>query len=386
MHPARHLTPHPLVPPGSGPPAASPAPEPVLLSRGHAAGTRPLVDLARAAYDVADAGVAAMVRLALEVEDDVPLPGSGETLRRWEVLATVAAQDLTAARALEPHLDAVAVLAEAGPAAAGVDDLLEEDEGRPSWGVWAAEGPGARLRAVPDPATGGVRLTGRKPWCSLAREVSHALVTAWVDEERRGLFAVRLADPGVLVEDGPWSSLGLAEAVTSTVVLDGVPAREVGGPGWYLERPGFAWGGIGVAAVWYGGAVAVARRLHEQCGRRDPDQVALVHLGAVDAALAAARAVLVEAATDVDTGCAAGASGALAALRARQVVADTVEEVTGRVARALGPGPLAHEHRHARRVADLGLYVRQHHGERDQAALGRELLARGSSVPGVSAW
>ena len=35
----------------------------------------------------------------------------------------------------------------------------------------------------------------------------------------------------------------------------------VGEPGWYLDRPGFAWGGIGVAAVWYGATVAVARRV-----------------------------------------------------------------------------------------------------------------------------
>ena len=33
------------------------------------------------------------------------------------------------------------------------------------------------------------------------------------------------------------------------------------------------------------------------------------------------------------------------------------------------------EHRSARRVADLQVYVRQHHGERDHAALGGMLLA-----------
>ena len=38
---------------------------------------------------------------------------------------------------------------------------------------------------------------------------------------------------------------------------------------------------------------------------------------------------------------------------------------------ALGPGPLAMDAEHAARVADLTLYVRQHHAERDLAALGR---------------
>ena len=82
------------------------------------------------------------------------------------------------------------------------------------------------------------------------------------------------------------------------------------------------------------------------------------------------------AAAEVDAGLAAGAAGLLTAARVRQVVADAVDVVSQRVAHALGPGPLAHEPDHARRVADLALYVRQHHAERDQAALGRLLLGR----------
>jgi hypothetical protein len=40
------------------------------------------------------------------------------------------------------------------------------------------------------------------------------------------------------------------------------------------------------------------------------------------------------------------------------------------------------EAEHAARVADLPLYLRQEHAERDQAALGRHLLAH----PGDAAW
>jgi len=39
-----------------------------------------------------------------------------------------------------------------------------------------------------------------------------------------------------------------------------------------------------------------------------------------------------------------------------------------------GPGPLATDEDHARRVADLELYLRQWHAERDQAALGEDVL------------
>ena len=45
----------------------------------------------------------------------------------------------------------------------------------------------------------------------------------------------------------------------------------------------------------------------------------------------------------------------------------------GVVGRALGAGPLAHDREHATRVADLTVYLRQHHGERDLAALGATL-------------
>ncbi|MEJ7831407.1 MAG: acyl-CoA dehydrogenase [Nocardioides sp.] len=294
----------------------------------------------------------------------VPLPGCGSTLRRWEFLASVGALDLSLARVLEPHLDALAILGEAAVVPAP----------QATWGVYAAEGPGTRLEAIQTRRGESWRLTGHKPWCSLAGRVSHALVTAWVGEGARGLFAVDLRDPGVVIEDGAWTPTGLVDIVTTSLVLEGVPALPVGRPGWYLDRAGFGWGGMGVAAVWYGGAVGLARRLFTQLGHREPDQIALMHLGVVDAGLGAARAVLASAAAEVDGGRAAGADGAVLAARVRQVVVDASEMVMQSVAHALGPAPLSQEPEHARRVADLALYVRQHHAERDQATLGRLVL------------
>ncbi|MGH7697581.1 MAG: acyl-CoA dehydrogenase, partial [Candidatus Dormibacteria bacterium] len=55
--------------------------------------------------------------------------------------------------------------------------------------------------------------------------------------------------------------------------------------------------------------------------------------------------------------------------------ASRVLEVTGR---ALGPGPLTQDRRHSRRVADLTIYLRQSHAERDLEAEARELLRRGA--------
>ena len=349
-----------------------------LVARAHAA-------------SAAEDRVGAALDLARELGTEVSPPARGATLRTWETLATLAAVDLTLARVVEPHLDALAILEEAldeqGQERGGTRLLADPPGGR-VWGVYAAEGP-ARLRA--EHAPDGWVLDGPKAWCSLAGRVSHALVTAWVDADTRGLFAVDLRGPGVRVDGGDrpgeapaWVARGLAEVVSTGIDLDAVPAEPVGGPGWYLTRPGFAWGGVGVAAVWYGGAVAVARRLRAAAARRVPDQVALLHLGAVDAALGGARALLAEAAaladlSTVGTDRPVDPPGTVAA-RVRQGVADAAAEVLDRTGRALGPGPLATEEEHARRVADLGLYLRQHHGERDLVHLGGLLLDQGATT------
>ena len=116
-------------------------------------------------------------------------------------------------------------------------------------------------RQDPD-GDGVVRLHGTKPWCSLAGSLSHALVTAWESETTRRLYAVPLGQAnGVTVHPAAWFARGLSAVASGPVTFDGAEAVPVGPAGWYLERPGFAWGAMGVAAIWYGGAVGVARRL-----------------------------------------------------------------------------------------------------------------------------
>ena len=60
----------------------------------------------------------------------------------------------------------------------------------------------------------------------------------------------------------------------------------------------------------------------------------------------------------------------------RSVVERAVREVVDRVPRIVGPGPLSRDAGLASALADLTLYVRQHHAERDHAALGQLVLGR----------
>ncbi|MDN3905865.1 acyl-CoA dehydrogenase [Arthrobacter sp. YD2] len=328
-----------------------------------------LADLARRTAAV-EGSVDAALGLLAPAETLVPLPGTGTTMRLWELLATLGAADLTAARVVEPHLDALAILAQAG-----LDHPGSAGSAGASWGVYAAEGSGLRLDARAE--GGGWRLAGTKPWCSLAAELDRAVVTAHTGPGTRRAFAVDLRHAGVRPGRGTWASRGLTAVDSTAVEFTDVPAVPVGGDNWYLQRSGFAWGGIGVAAVWFGGAVGVARRLAAAARNREPDQIALMLLGQTDTALHGARRVLAAAAADVDAGRADGPDGALLAGQVRAVVADAAEQVLRLAGHGLGPGPLTGEEEYARRVADLQVYLRQHHAERDSAALGRALLTAG---------
>ena len=75
-------------------------------------------------------------RLAAAGLDRIPLPGRGNTLLRWRMLAAVAAHDLATVKLYEGHTDALAILAELG---------ADEPPSGSLWGVWCAEAPGARL-------------------------------------------------------------------------------------------------------------------------------------------------------------------------------------------------------------------------------------------------
>ncbi|HEY0227562.1 MAG TPA: acyl-CoA dehydrogenase family protein [Mycobacterium sp.] len=296
---------------------------------------------------------------------DLPLPASGRTGERWERLALLAEDDIAAARIAEAHLDAVAILHELGG---------KPPDSRQLWGVWAAESPEAVVTAT-DVGGGAFTLSGTKVWCSGAGFCTHALVTARVEEGTRGLFAVALVDQAVKALPSTWWNAGMAGSDTRPVQFTNAQAVAVGDPGDYLNRPGFWHGAISVAACWLGGARRVAEPLYRCARDESADAYSLAHLGAVDAAIAAGEAMLTTAAAQVDSDPFDRADTAqLLARRTRAIVEHAADEAITRTGRALGPGPLCQDGRHAQRVADLSIYIRQSHAERDLAALGR--LAR----------
>ncbi|HEY9311727.1 acyl-CoA dehydrogenase family protein [Williamsia sp.] len=288
----------------------------------------------------------------------LPYPGEGDTSGRFRQLIELTRRDIAMGRMVEAHGDAAAILHELGGPAVGPGEL---------WGVWAAEPPAPLVTANLN--SGVWTLTGTKVWCSGASGCTHALVTARTDGGRR-LFAVDLRKSGVHPSASQWSNRGMSDTNTAAVEFVDVEAQPVGQPGRYLNRPGFWHGGVGVAACWFGGTVKVAQALSSKA-RSDSDDITLMHLGAVDALLATGRAELDQAAADIDRNPEDLAVARRRAYRVRWSIEQIAGGVLDRVARALGPAPLVGDPDHAQAVADLSVYVRQSHADRDLVELGR---------------
>jgi hypothetical protein len=294
----------------------------------------------------------------------LPLPGHGRTLARWRALAAVAACDLGLVKLFEGHTDALAILAE-------LHGLTPPANSR--WGVWAAEPPDARViatRTKPGSVGAALELVGTKAWCSGADVVSHALVTAWLDDEPV-LAAVSMHEPSISIDTSKWQAVGMQATASADVAFERTPATLVGQAGDYVSRAGFWHGGAGIAACWYGAAARIGEMLREASMQR-ADAHRLAHLGAVDVALAAAAAVLRETAAYIDANPLANAQRE--AMRARLVVEQAATAVMEHATRTLGAGPLCRNARFARALADLPVFLRQSHAERDLAALGESIV------------
>jgi hypothetical protein len=292
--------------------------------------------------------------------DRPPLPGRGETLRRWQTLAEVAAADLSLLKLFEAHVDARAILQE----------LDANDEGSGLWAVWAAEPPQARVEIR---ARNGncVTLQGRKAWCSGAKQVDQALMTVWDEQGRSQLVALAMNQPGVRVTGDGWQAVGMAAAASFEILIEGASARCIGEPGAYIERPGFWHGAAGIAACWYGAGAAIIQHVHQHV-RRDPHSLA--HVGTLDSALSSAKQALQACASWIDENPSSDAE--YPARRVRAQVEAALEQVIRHAGRAVGAAPFCRDPHFARLLADLPVFLRQSHAERDLERLGELALQR----------
>lgn len=309
-------------------------------------------DTARALRTLVDTGL-----------DQLPLPAAGNTLERWRMLAAVAASDLGLVKLFEGHTDALAILNEIGDGFAPRSGDI--------WGVWAAEPPTAKLAATTTADSGIVLLNGTKAWCSGAASITHALVTAWNEQDESILVAVDLRQPGVHITQEGWMAVGMAASASVDVKFEQARATRIGAPRAYLERAGFWHGGGGIAACWFGAAAAIGEFVRNDATRR-ADPYKLAHLGAIDIALSSTASLLRETARLIDDQPDVDAMPAV--YRARLAAEKAATTVMNHAGRALGAAPFCRNAHFAQLMADLPVFIRQSHAERDEAGLAERIV------------
>jgi alkylation response protein AidB-like acyl-CoA dehydrogenase len=294
----------------------------------------------------------------------IPLPGHGDTWERFQILASLAEEDLSLARLGEGHADALAILRESG---------REIRYPGSAYGVWAARSGSGGVTAKP--VAGGWELAGRKPFCSGSGLIDRALITAEAPDGYR-LFDVATADVVTDRIPGSWPAVGMADSQSETLIFGGRVSEDdaIGPPEFYTRRPGFWFGACGVAACWYGGARGMVAGAVESLSP-EPAETTLMELGKAASSLQAMTDTLGSAAEAIDLdpedkqGHARGR-----ALAVREVVHSCCEAILGLTAAAGGARPLCHDAEQARRAADLYVYLAQHHGGPDAVRLGRLIL------------
>jgi hypothetical protein len=302
-------------------------------------------------------------RLRSLISEPIPLPGGGETARRHEILMSVGREDLSLARLAEAHWDAVAILAEAG----------RDPEPGAIYGVWAAEVPGEPL--LLGTYQENLTITGQKTFCSGAGLIDRALITVGATDRRLVNLDLRDAGATIQFDNSGWKTTAFAETRTSTTTFSSARCFEgdiIGGPGWYLERPGFWNGACGPAACWAGGAEGIVDYANKQ---RRADAHTLAHLGAMRASIWALRSFLVTAANEIDRDPSSIINARVRARTVRHLIEQGCTDILRRLARAYGPHPMSAEEEIGRRYQELDLYLRQSHAERDLEALGRDIKA-----------
>ena len=297
----------------------------------------------------------------------LPSPGSGHTAERHRRLAETAREDISLAKLAEAHWDAVAILEEAGLAA----------EKGVLYAVWASEVPGKPLRLRP--SSDGYLLSGHKPFCSGIGLVDRALVTVGDPESLLMDVDLRANRANVEADLDVWQTEAFRGTQTGSLTFIDAKVEmraQVGGSGWYLERPGFWHGACGPASCWAGGAAGL---VDYALASKRQDSHTLAHLGAMRSSVWAMQSLLTEAGREIDASPFDVKAAHIRALQLRHLIEQLASDVLRRFSRAYGPYPLSMNREIAKRFHEADLYMRQSHAERDLESLAKLLLHNAGS-------
>lgn len=282
---------------------------------------------------------------------------TGPLARLVDALFEVGRVDLCLARLVEGHADGLRILDQAGATA-----------GDGVYGVWASRSAGTGVKAVPASGSGW-HLCGELRFASGISLIDRALVPGWLDEDQHRLFD--LPADAAEADVSTWQTTAMDASRSFTVTLDLAGPEPVGPANFYLDRPGFVVGGLCVAAVWAGGAQQVVDLVTTESRQFAPSAHRLRRIGVLEQALWQAGTAIRDTVEQVSTS-SPGWEHSVA--HARTAVANACDQVLDEAAKIVGPGGLSRGSRLARAVADLGIYVRQHHTDEVLERAGRRAL------------
>ncbi|MGI8577872.1 MAG: hypothetical protein ACR2KG_08110 [Nocardioidaceae bacterium] len=273
-------------------------------------------------------------------------------------LVAVARVDLCLARLVEGHADAMRILQEAE--VAPLDGV---------YGVWASRSLGTGVTA--DQVLDGWQLDGELRFASGVDLIDRALVPAWIDAEHHVLLDI----PTSVVTAVPdsWKTTAMDASRSFTVRLPSVTveARSVGSTDFYLNRPGFVVGGLCVAAVWVGGARQLADLVSASLRPFPTTPHQQRHVGLIEQAAWTVQSLLEHAVAELGpTDEAVSAQIA----RVRTAVVTACDEIIAQVPIVVGPGGLSRNVRLGRALADLAIYIRQHHLDIELSRIGEHAI------------
>jgi hypothetical protein len=298
---------------------------------------------------------AAVDQHAAVLELAAHLPAHASWPELVELLLAVGRTDVPLARLSEGHVDAVRILEQAG----------SEPVPGQVYGVWASRSRSTGLRGQ---ASGDDWiLDGTLMFASGAGVVDRALVPVWLDDEDTQLLDV--AVDGWPFEESAWRTRAMELSRSHQVRLARRPVRAavVGPENFYLDRPGFFPGGVGVAAVWAGGAARVTDLVERGLAAAPPPaQVARLGemrtdvVAAASVARGTARCLSTTPTDELRTTC----------TLARASVAAGVRRVLAHARVVAGAAGLALDEDLTRAIDDLSLFTAQQSVDGDAGWLG----------------
>lgn len=283
-----------------------------------------------------------------------------------EALLVLGRTDLGLGRLGEGHIDAARIAAQAGRTL--VPDAI--------YGVWASRSgdSGIHCRRV----AGDLVLDGTLKFASGAGVIDRALVPVWPSPDEHSLVDLDVAT--LPVDRTAWQASAMTTSHSHTVELSAVTVPEeavVGGANFYLERPGFFPGGVGVAAVWAGGLGRVTDLVLTRVRNR-PSPTADLRLGRLGTMLSLSVAAVRQAARELDTDQPAATERLRElATRTRAGVGSCVRAGLAEARELAGPAGLAYDADLTHAIDDLGLYVLQQNADGDAGYLGARLRDAG---------